>query len=287
MSSVGSHDYPDAVTTSEPVDGAAPPPAADPVTAKAPRSAAASGRPAAQGVFITFEGGDGVGKTTQLRLLAEWLTDHGRAVVTTREPGGTVLGTELRNAVLHGDHVSPRTEALLYATDRAHHVDTVVRPALTRGDVVLSDRYLDSSVAYQGNGRDLGADEVERLSLWATEGLLPDLTVLLDLDPAVGLRRLTGEPDRLERAGADFHVRTREAFLRRAASGGDRWLVVDASAPVDHIQAAIRRRVEHLLESGSGAGSEATPTAPRGSAGSKPSALGAHGTVQHHARTAP
>jgi dTMP kinase len=203
---------------------------------------------APRGVFITFEGGDGVGKSTQLRLLASWLRDQGRDVVTTREPGGTALGVELRNAVLHGDHVSARTEALLYATDRAHHVDTVVRPALARGAVVLGDRYLDSSVAYQGNGRDLGADEVEALSLWATEGLLPDLTVLLDLDPTVGLGRLTGAPDRLESAGADFHLRTRAAFLVRAAAGGERWLVLDAARPVEAVQGAIRERVRTLLE---------------------------------------
>ena len=207
------------------------------------------------GVFISFEGGDGVGKSTQLRLLTQWLSAGGREVVTTREPGGTVLGSALRDAVLHGDHVSPRTEALLYATDRAHHVDTVVRPALARGAVVLTDRYLDSSVAYQGNGRDLGADEVERLSLWATEGLLPQLTVLLDLDPSVGLTRLTGAPDRLERAGADFHARTRRAFLDRAASGGPRWLVLDASGTVEDLQAAIRGRVGPLLDpAGTGGG---------------------------------
>ena len=199
------------------------------------------------GLFISFEGGDGVGKSTQLRLLAEWITARGREVVTTREPGGTTLGVELRNAVLHGDHVSARTEALLYATDRAHHVDTVVRPALARGAVVLTDRYLDSSVAYQGNGRDLGAEEVERLSLWATEGLLPQLTVLLDLDPAVGLARLTGSPDRLESAGAEFHARTRQAFLDRAASGGERWLVLDASGEADEIQDAVRARVAALV----------------------------------------
>ena len=207
------------------------------------------------GVFISFEGGDGVGKSTQLRLLTQWLSAGGREVVTTREPGGTVLGSALRDAVLHGDHVSPRTEALLYATDRAHHVDTVVRPALARGAVVLTDRYLDSSVAYQGNGRDLGADEVERLSLWATERLLPQLTVLLDLDPSVGLTRLTGAPDRLERAGADFHARTRRAFLDRAASGGPRWLVLDASGTVEDLQAAIRGRVGPLLDpAGTGGG---------------------------------
>ena len=200
------------------------------------------------GVFISFEGGDGVGKSTQLHLLAERLRAAGRDVVTTREPGGTALGLELRNAVLHGDHVSARTEALLYATDRAHHVDTVIRPALERGDVVLTDRYLDSSVAYQGNGRDLGAEEVARLSLWATGGLLPALTVLLDLDPAVGLTRLTGAPDRLESAGDDFHVRTRRAFLDRAARGGDRWLVVDAAGPVEEIQRVVAARVAALLD---------------------------------------
>lgn len=203
--------------------------------------------PTAPGTFISFEGGDGVGKSTQLRLLAEWVTSLGHEVVVTREPGGTELGVELRAAVLHGGHVGPRTEALLYATDRAHHVDTVVRPALERGAVVLTDRYLDSSVAYQGNGRDLGADEVERLSLWATDGLLPDLTVLLDLDPEIGLARLTGAPDRLESAGAEFHRRTRQAFLDRAATGGPRWLVVDASEQVDVIQEAIRERVATLL----------------------------------------
>ena len=199
-------------------------------------------------MFLSFEGGDGVGKTTQIGLLADGLRAEGREVVATREPGGTALGLELRAAVLHGGHVSPRTEALLYATDRAHHVDTVVRPALARGAVVVSDRYLDSSVAYQGNGRDLGAEDVERLSLWATEGLLPALTVLLDLEPAVGLARLTGSPDRLERAGVEFHVRTRRAFLQRAAADPGRWLVLDASAPVQEIAAVVRTRVAALLE---------------------------------------
>lgn len=199
------------------------------------------------GVFVSFEGGDGVGKSTQLGLLAAWLEARGIEVVRTREPGGTTLGQALRDAVLHGEDVSPRTEALLYATDRAHHVASLVRPALERGAVVLTDRYLDSSVAYQGNGRDLGTEEVERLSLWATEGLLPDLTVLLDLDPDVGLTRLSGAPDRLERAGADFHRRTRRAFLDRAASGGDRWLVLDAAQPREEVQAVVQERVGVLL----------------------------------------
>ncbi len=199
------------------------------------------------GTFVSFEGGDGVGKSTQLRLLAQWLAAHGREVVTTREPGGTPLGLELRRVVMHGDHVAPRAEALIYAADRAHHVATVVRPALERGAVVLSDRFLDSSVAYQGVGRELGADAVERLNLWGVEGLLPDLTVLLDLDPAVGLARLTAEPDRLERAGAEFHERTRRAFLDRAAADPGRWLVLDAAAPAEDIAAQVSARVARLL----------------------------------------
>jgi len=200
------------------------------------------------GFFLSLEGGEGVGKSTQSALLGGWVRDtFGREVVLTREPGGTTLGIELRNAVLHGEDVDARTEALLYATDRAHHVHSLIRPALERGAVVISDRYLDSSVAYQGNGRDLGADEVERLSLWASGDLLPQLTVLLDLDPLIGLTRLTGDPDRLERAGDEFHVRIRQAFLDRAAADRGRWLVVDASRTPDEIQAEIRDRVGSLL----------------------------------------
>jgi len=200
------------------------------------------------GFFLSFEGGEGVGKSTQSRLLGVWLHDVlGREVVLTREPGGTELGVELRDAVLHGEDVDPRTEALLYATDRAHHVHSLIRPALERGAVVITDRYLDSSVAYQGNGRDLGAGEVEQLSLWATEGLLPQLTVLLDLDPLIGLTRLTGDPDRLERAGDEFHLRIRQAFLDRAAADRGRWLVLDAARTVEEIQADIRVRVTSVL----------------------------------------
>jgi dTMP kinase len=199
------------------------------------------------GLFVSFEGGDGAGKSTQARLLGEWLTGLGREVVLTREPGGTELGLLLRDAVLHGDHVDARTEALLYATDRAHHVASLVRPALDRGAVVVTDRYLDSSVAYQGSGRDLGADEVEQLSLWATHGLLPALTVLLDLDPVTGKSRLTGDPDRLERAGDEFHRRTRQAFLDRAAADPDRWLVLDATRPLDELAGLVRARVAVLL----------------------------------------
>ena len=202
------------------------------------------------GLFVSFEGGDGSGKSTQSRLLGEWLTGLGLTVVLTREPGGTELGRVLRREVLHGGHVDPRTEALIYAADRAHHVGSLVRPALAAGSVVVTDRYLDSSVAYQGSGRDLGADEVEQLSLWATGGLLPAVTVLLDLDPAVGMARLRGrpdQPDRLESAGDDFHRRTREAFLSRAATDPGRWLVLDAARGVDDLAADVRARVAPLL----------------------------------------
>ena len=205
------------------------------------------------GLFVSFEGGDGAGKSTQARLLGDWLRGLGREVVLTREPGRTEPGVELRYADLHGDHLDARTEALLYATDRAHHVATVVRPALARGAVVVTDRYLDSSVAYQGSGRDLGADEVERLSLWAVDGLLPALTVLLDLDPVAGRSRLTGEPDRLERAGDEFHRRTRAAFLGRAEAEPGRWLVLDATRPKDELAQAVRERVSALVGAGTDA----------------------------------
>ncbi len=198
-------------------------------------------------MFVSFEGGDGAGKSTQARLLAQWAQAQGWEVVLTREPGGTRLGQTLRDAVLHGEHVDARTEALLYATDRAHHVASLVRPALARGALVVTDRYLDSSVAYQGSGRDLGADEVERLSLWATGGLLPAVTVLLDVDPAVGRTRLTGSPDRLESAGEEFHRRTRQAFLDRAAAAPQRWLVLDGTADPAVLARAVRERLAPVL----------------------------------------
>lgn len=196
---------------------------------------------------MSFEGGDGSGKTTQIGLLGDWFTRLGHEVVVTREPGGTTLGAELRRLVLHGEDMAPRTEALLYAADRAHHVSTVVRPALARGAVVVTDRYLDSSVAYQAGGRELGADEVENLSLWATGGLLPHVTVLLDLDPAVGVARVPGGLDRLERAGAEFHERTREAYLARAAAHPERIAVVDASLPVEDVHALVVAAVAEKL----------------------------------------
>ncbi len=203
------------------------------------------------GLWITVEGGDGSGKTTQSELLTTWLEERGRTVVRTREPGGTEVGQLIRDIVLHhrGDIV-PRAEALLYAADRAHHVATVVRPARERGDVVLQDRYLDSSVAYQGAGRVLDADEVRNLSLWATDGALPDLTILLDIDEATARTRLDAADkpfDRLEAEGDSFHARVRAAYLALADAEPDRFLVVDAAGSVAEIAERIRLAVEARL----------------------------------------
>lgn len=215
--------------------------------------------PAPPGVFISFEGGDGAGKSTQVRLLAQWFAERGREVVVTFEPGDTALGAQLRQLVQHGEDLDPRTEALLYAADRAHHVTTVVRPALERGAVVITDRYLDSSVAYQGSGRALGAEEVERLSLWATEGLLPGLTVLLDLDPVVGAARITRSLDRIESAGDEFHLAVREAFRSRAAADpSGRFLVLDATSSPEELHTEIIVRAEAL------SGSRSRPSDPPG-----------------------
>ncbi|WP_448809226.1 dTMP kinase [Agromyces bauzanensis] len=204
-----------------------------------------------RGVFITFEGGDGSGKTTQAERLEAWFAGQGRTVVRTREPGGTDVGVEVREIVLHhrGD-IAPRAEALLYAADRAHHVATLVRPALERGDVVIQDRYIDSSVAYQGAGRVLDPEEVRRISEWATEGLRPDLTVLLDLDADAArgrLDRARTRYDRLEAEASEFHDRVRAAYLELADAEPGRFLVVDASLPVDEIADVIRERVANLV----------------------------------------
>lgn len=203
------------------------------------------------GLWITLEGGDGSGKTTQAALLEQWLREQGRRVVRTREPGGTDVGVLIRDIVLHhrGD-IAPRAEALLYAADRAHHVATLVRPAIERGDVVLQDRYLDSSVAYQGAGRVLDGGEIRDLSLWATEGALPDVTVLLDVDPATARGRLDAADkpfDRLEAEKSAFHERVRAAFLALAEADPDRFLVVDATRAIDEIAAEIRSRVAPYL----------------------------------------
>jgi dTMP kinase len=203
------------------------------------------------GLFITLEGGDGSGKSTQAELLTHWLEREGKTVLRSREPGGTDVGTEIREIVLHHrGEIAPRAEALLYAADRAQHIATKVRPALARGEIVIQDRYLDSSVAYQGAGRVLGAGEVRDLSLWAAEGLLPDLTILLDLDETVARGRLDADNkrfDRLEAERNEFHSRVREAFLELALAEPDRFLVLDATFPVETLAESIRTRVAALL----------------------------------------
>jgi len=204
------------------------------------------------GVFVAFEGGEGAGKTTQIRLLADWLRGHDIAVTETREPGATALGAKVRALVLDADSgvaPSPRAEALLFAADRAHHVDTVIRPALDGGRVVLTDRYVDSSLAYQGAGRALPVEEVRRLSQWATSGLRPELTVLLDLDPEIGVRRVDARAaaDRLEQESLDFHQRVRQAFRHLAEASPDRYLVLSADAPAEEISEQVRAAVGALL----------------------------------------
>ena len=203
------------------------------------------------GIFITFEGGDGSGKSTQVAFLTDWLVAEGRTVVHSREPGGTELGEELREIILHRrGYIAARAEALLYAADRAHNIATKVRPAIARGDIVIQDRYFDSSIAYQGAGRVLDGTEIRNLSLWATEGLIPDLTVLLDLDAHVGRERLTeanGAYDRLEAEKHDFHERVRHSYLALAEAEPERFLVLDATGSIETIAIAIKERVASLL----------------------------------------
>lgn len=204
-----------------------------------------------KGLFISLEGIDGVGKSTQSDLIEAYLTALGRTVVRTLEPGGTELGQEIRHLLLHRKgEVAPRAEALLYAADRAHHVATKIRPALARGEVVLTDRYLDSSVAYQGVGRDLNAEDVRSISMFAVENLMPQLTILLDLDASASLarRNQTGEePDRLEREKVEFFEAVREAYLKMAAAEPERWIVIDANQSVEAMQAQIRVRLDEVL----------------------------------------
>ena len=207
---------------------------------------------AARGMFITFEGGDGSGKSTQIQSVRDWFESRGREVIVTREPGGTELGTEIRRLVQNGpEDVDARTEALLYAADRAYHVATVIAPALERGAVVLGDRYIDSSLAYQGAARSLGVDEIASLSAWATRGLYPSLTFLLDLPPEVGARRRTDAPDRMERESMDFHERVRHEYLRLADAEPDRIVVIDAVGTVDEVFSEIRGVLVERFEGGS------------------------------------
>jgi dTMP kinase len=210
------------------------------------------GRGVTTGLFVAFEGGEGAGKSTQSKLLAAWLLERGYDVVTTREPGATPIGRQLRQLLLDpaNDELSPRAEALLYAADRAQHVAVVIRPALARGAVVISDRYVDSSLAYQGVGRALSTGEIDRLSQFATSGLRPDLTVLLDVQVSEGLARTSERdvaPDRLEAESSAFHERVRAAFRELAEAAGDRYLVIDAGLPPDVIHQQIVRRISDMV----------------------------------------
>ncbi|MCZ3385991.1 MAG: dTMP kinase [Actinomycetia bacterium] len=201
------------------------------------------------GLFVAFEGGEGAGKSTQVELLAKALAEQGFEVVTTFEPGDTEVGRQLRHILLGHQTgvIDPRTETLLYAADRAEHVAAVVRPALERGAVCITDRYIDSSIAYQGAGRVLEPDEIEHLSRWASGELWPDLTIVLDIDPAVGLTRFDTPADRLEAEPLAFHQRVREHFLSLATATPDRYLVVDATSSVDAVASAVFEAVHGRL----------------------------------------
>ena len=201
-------------------------------------------------VFVAFEGGEGSGKSTQIEFLAAALREEGRTVTVTHEPGATRVGAQIRHLLLHGeDPLTPRAEALLFAADRALHVDTVIRPALEAGEVVLTDRFVDSSLAYQGAGRELSAEDVHRVSRWATGGLRPDLTVLLDIPAAQGLDRARGRgaADKLEGESLAFHDRVRESFRHLAESAPRRYLVVDARSPAEEIAALVLGAVDGMF----------------------------------------
>jgi dTMP kinase len=191
-------------------------------------------------MFVTFEGLDGSGKTTQAALLAESLREDGVEVVATREPGGTPLGERIRDLVLHGDHVAPWAEAALYAASRAQHVDKVIRPALDRGATVVCDRYVDSSVAYQGVGRGLGLDEVLALNLVVVGGLLPDRTVLVEIDPETAAERVGSSGDRIERDGIALWRRVADAYRALAEGDPERYVVVDGRRPIAEVAEEIR-----------------------------------------------
>lgn len=207
------------------------------------------------GRFVVFEGGEGAGKSTQVALLRDALVAQGREVVVTREPGGTAAAEAIRALVLDPAHagLDPRAEALLFAAARAEHAATLIRPALERGAIVICDRYIDSSVAYQGLGRDLGAAKIRELSAWATENLFPDLTVVLDIDPVVGLARagqVNAAPDRMESEDLSFHQMVRQAFLAAASADSQRYAVIDAAEDSETVHAQILDRVAAVVPSG-------------------------------------
>jgi dTMP kinase len=223
--------------------------------------AGSAGVYAATGCFIALEGGEGAGKSTQARRLADWLRADGYDVLLTHEPGDTAVGQKLRKIVLDPDtgEISDRTEALLYAADKAEHVDRVVAPALARGAVVITDRYVDSTLAYQGAGRALADRELEKIARWATDDLRPNLTVVLDLPPEQGLTRFE-DRDRIEGESVDFHERVREMFVQLASAQPEHYLVVDARRPVEQISDEIRVRVSPLLEQATREEVHADPT---------------------------
>jgi dTMP kinase len=229
----------------------------------APTTCAGCGRPplpppgtAASGLFVVFEGGEGAGKTTQVHRLAQALEVDGHDTVLTREPGGPPLSEAIRGLILDpdGGGMTARTEALLFAAARAEHLDRVVRPALEAGKVVICDRFVDSSVVYQGMARGLGADHVADLNRWATRGLVPDVTVLLDVDATVGLERAGRDTtaDRIEAEGAGFHTVVNESFRLRADTDPDRYLVVDAARDPDDIAAEVARDLAGRLAAKTG-----------------------------------
>jgi dTMP kinase len=208
-----------------------------------------SAPPHPAGLLIAFEGGEGSGKTTQARLTAIWLRELGYDVVTTHEPGATKIGMRLRALLLDTSHtgMSPHAEALMYAADRAEHVASVIAPALDRGAIVITDRYVDSSLAYQGAGRNLPVEEIARFNWWATGGRTPDLTILLDMDPIAGLRRRTRSADRLEAEPAEFHLRVRAGFQELARAEPGRYLVLDAARPPGEVTQDIQDRIRDML----------------------------------------
>ncbi|MFQ3534348.1 MAG: dTMP kinase [Aggregatilineales bacterium] len=201
-------------------------------------------------MFITFEGGEGSGKTTQVRLLDEHLRQLGYSSVTTREPGGTPLGEKLRALLLDSNsQIEPRAELLLYAADRAQHVATLIRPALEAGKIVISDRYVDSALAYQGYGRGLDLTALHHIMAFATDGLQPDLTFFLDLDPQQGLARRAqdGEADRFQAQALAFHQRVRAGYLALIAAEPARWVRIDAAQPLTVVQGTILAAVQERL----------------------------------------
>jgi dTMP kinase len=198
-------------------------------------------------MFLTFEGVDWSGKSTQAELLTAWLRGQGRTVLSTREPGGTPVGEAVRNVVLHGDEMTPWAEAALYAAARAEHVERALRPALERGEDVVCDRYIDSSVAYQGGARGLGIERVLELNLTVTRNLVPDRTFLVLLDPAEARRRGGGQPDRIEREGDAFMRAVDEAYRALAEASPERIVALDGARPAEEIAEEVREHVRPLL----------------------------------------